>query len=92
MEYSLGNAASFDARAFDKSLQGFREAAGHNWEHCSACEARKIRSYGCQAFIAQSTVRRNIECQATKWRYAFMSRNEERLKPVLDALADRSPA
>jgi uncharacterized protein len=91
-EFSLGHLVDFtdggdEPRAFREAVKRFHSIAPDNWRACHSCAASKICSYGCQAFTARSEGQRNIECAPTQGRYEYFRHNEERLRPLAEALA-----
>ncbi len=80
-------------RRFDKTLAQFQALVPSTWDDCGSCAARKICTFGCQAFIVRSKEQANVDCLPTKMRFAYYEENRERLVPVIRAMknARRAP-
>lgn len=87
-EHVLGNFAdaepSHDVAA--AKIIHFQSKEPQNWLNCNACEARRICSYGCQAFIVRSRSRVNVECGPTKLLYSYLATNEKKVLPLYASL------
>ncbi len=87
-QHVLGNIAdvepSHDAAA--AQIVRFQSKEPQNWLNCDTCEARRICSYGCQAFIVRSRSRVNVECSPTKLLYSYLAANVEKFRPLYENL------
>lgn len=94
--YFLGNihpkVTKNSIRAFDKTLAQFHALVPETWDDCAQCPARKICTYGCQAFIVRSKQQANVDCLPTKMRFAYYEANRERLLPVIQAIRNARKA
>jgi uncharacterized protein len=88
-EHLLGKAAENNEQEYFAKLNHFLSSAESNWVDCNECEAKKICSFGCQAFIVRSQQQVNIECTPTKRQYAYLLQNEANLKSVYESLISR---
>ncbi|WP_158618878.1 radical SAM/SPASM domain-containing protein [Legionella qingyii] len=76
--------------AYDKKLKRFFSIAPENWQDCGSCEARAICRFSCQAFIARSTLKANIECEATKMEFSYLDSIKESVVQIYPKLKLRS--
>ncbi|AFL73265.1 radical SAM protein [Thiocystis violascens] len=83
-ENRLGSLGALNDDWYIAKLNLFHNDHQDNFAKCEICDARKICSYGCQAFIARSSSKRNIECGPTILRLAYYRQNEGRLRLALD--------
>lgn len=74
-----------------RRVEAFHALRPQNWQDCADCQARRICSFGCQAFIARSQDGANVECGPTQDRYSYFQRSLQRLRPLADALATHFP-
>lgn len=74
---------------YSDRVSDFHSLVPENWYDCQNCQAKKICSFGCQAFIVRSKARANIDCLPTKMRFAFIQANKDKLYPVYQTLKDR---
>lgn len=56
---------------------------------CTSCKAKEICTYGCRAFINRSPNKFNVDCLPTKMLYNYFNENQERLKKLIQILAER---
>ncbi|NET28346.1 radical SAM/SPASM domain-containing protein [Okeania sp. SIO1I7] len=77
------------AENFQKSVQNFHSLVPESWYDCESCSARKICSYGCQAFIVRSKEKANVECLPTKMKYRFFEENRDKLLPVVNSIREK---
>lgn len=92
-EYFLG-AIGDEARQqiavdFARSVKKFHDLVPQTWIGCFACKAKDICSYGCQAFVARSKNRLNLDCIPTKVRFAYYEQNHVRLRPVIEFIRQK---
>jgi uncharacterized protein len=92
--YFLGNISTSNTTIdnldnFLFSVDKFQNLVPENWFDCSNCEAKSICSYGCQAFIARSKDKANVECLPTKMRFQYYIENRHRIEPLYEVLKSR---
>lgn len=89
-DYVLGNLIGisevFDKAAYDKAVESFHASVPQNWYNCEKCEAKKVCSFGCQAFIVRSKLQANIDCIPTKMRFLYYQENYTRIEPIMEKL------
>lgn len=86
--YFLGNISEIKKMEYSVKLNSFHAKAENNWINCRVCQAKKICSYGCQAFIVRSSEQINIECSPTKMLYEFMENHSNDLRTVYNNLIE----
>jgi uncharacterized protein len=67
-------------------VKDFQSLSPNNWFNCESCSAKKICSYGCQAFIVRSTSKINVECIPTKMRFEYMQKKRLQLSEVVEGI------
>ena len=91
-EYFLGSLKEVPTHdietSFHQAVSRFHSLVPETWDNCASCEAQKVCSYGCQAFIVRSKSKANVDCIPTKMRYQFYVENRDRLKPVIEAIRE----
>jgi uncharacterized protein len=89
--FYLGNmdARDADVGAYEDAITQFHELVPENWFDCAQCPAKKICSFGCQAFINRSLAQANIECLPTKMKYNYLESQREQLFEAYLNLKDR---
>lgn len=71
-------------------MQTFWSIALHNWQECAKCDAKNICAYSCQAFIVRSQEKKNLECEPTKWLYAYLTHREVEVTTLATTIRQRS--
>lgn len=72
--------------SFKESVERFHSLVPESWLDCDTCDAKKVCSFGCQAFIVRSSKKANLDCAPTKMRFAYYEQNRTRLEPVIGAI------
>ncbi len=80
--YRLGSINDENFPFWNDQIRTFQSSSPDNWISCSNCQAEKICSFGCQAFIVRSRSKKNIECAPTQWRYHYFQQKREDLELV----------
>jgi uncharacterized protein len=88
-EYYLSDLSQVEQEESYKSkVEAFHDRVPENWFDCDDCAARKICNFGCQAFIARSKSRANVECLPTKMLYNYFLERQSDLVKLFDSLSD----
>lgn len=89
--FYIGNIseADFDVTNYNTSLTNFQNLVPENWYNCNECKAKKICSFGCQAFINRSISKANVECLPTQMKYNYMESRRDELFEVYSNLKGR---
>lgn len=76
-EHALGAIFEVDEADYSHRVEEFHAKAPESWLDCPTCPAKKICSFGCQAFILRNREKLNVECAATKMLFSWMNENRE---------------
>jgi uncharacterized protein len=85
-EYYLGHLAG-DGEQLDQNytdlVRNFHAQVPETWYDCDNCDARKICSFGCQAFIVRSKRQANVDCLPTKMRFAYFQTKRKEIEGLV---------
>jgi uncharacterized protein len=89
-EYYLGDLSPevMPETEFSEKVSDFHSRHPENWFNCGECDAKKICNFGCQAFIARSRSRANVECLPTKMLYAYFQERSVQIRELWQVLRD----
>lgn len=82
--------SSAEAANFEATRKRLQQAVPEAFTDCDTCEANRICSFGCKAFIVRSAARVNVECQPTQLRYEYYRENRPKVERLVASAAMRS--
>lgn len=91
-DFFLGNLESNSQEVengFFEKVNQFQQLSPENWNQCNTCNAKEVCSFGCQAFIVRSKLKKNIECEPTLLRFEYYNDNIERLQKLYEKICNK---